>query len=250
MITGIAPGSTIIELDAPQFCETANHVISQRHLWNNLPRPENTALDLVAYAIEEIGKENSSGDYFDNSVLEAILLFKNVSTSDNFQCQLVCKWEDSQIYSLNRRIFNRVRELSSVIPSPKVSIVSGILDQIKHIGGHFRLLVNNEHHLFGRLLPDSLDIEVLRPLWGRSVTVEGLVHFNVSGKPRLIEARSMSIQSESDVIFEALPQMASDNFSPVISKKEEKLASEFNPLNLRGKWPGDEPVEELLADLD
>ena len=115
--------------------------------------------------------------------------------------------------------------------------------------------------LQGRLDPGHLDIELLRPLWGRRATVQGIVHFKSSGQPRFIAARRIGARAEGDKIFESMP-LAEIGGGPVAgvltgsdqvavgSRGSTKAIRRVDPMVLWGAWPGDEPIEELLAALD
>ena len=144
-------------------------------------------------------------------------------------------------------------------PAARGWIVSGRLDLIEHAAGQFRLLIG-DGSLQGRLDRAHLDVERLRRLWGKHVTVQGIVHFRSDGRPRLIEARRIVPRAERDGIFEILPTAeidgsltgeppesdgcASDSKSPAPPRQQ------IDPMSLWGTWPGDEPIEELLAELD
>ena len=134
-------------------------------------------------------------------------------------------------------------------PKPRSFIVSGRLDEIKHGNGRFRLVVGQRAVLFGRVDQTSLDVEALRPLWGKHTTVEGLVHFKVNGQPRLIEARRISSHQRGDIVFEEMPTVDIEDSQDLLSviRKEAKV---FDPIQLAGAWPGNEPIEQLLAELD
>ena len=58
-------------------------------------------------------------------------------------------------------------------PEPRAFIVSGRLDEIKHGNGRFRLVVAQGSALLGRVDPTSLDVEALRPLWGKHFDCRG-----------------------------------------------------------------------------
>ena len=103
--------------------------------------------------------------------------------------------------------------------------------------------------MFGRLQSDQLDVEVLRRLWGKRATVQGKVHFKANGHPRLIEAHRLRPYQDRDAIFEELPATEIPR-SRILTPIQEKQARSFNVLSLCGTWPGNEPVEELLAQLD
>ena len=132
----------------------------------------------------------------------------------------------------------------------KAFVVSGRLDEIKYGGsGGFRLWLPQGRYLPGRLHPDFLDIEVLRPLWGRRITVEGMVHFKADGLPRFIQARRLSRFADSDVCFEEIPAIDCPR-SEGLTPAQERQARSSNFMELWGSWPGDEPIDELLAQLD
>ena len=99
----------------------------------------------------------------------------------------------------------QIEERLNLIPVPRAFVISGQLDEIGHGMGHFRLLMDTGRSVPGRLQRSSLDVELLRPLWGRLATVQGLVHFKSNGQPRVIEAYRISAWAEGDAIFERIP---------------------------------------------
>jgi hypothetical protein len=78
-VTDLEPGSTIFGIDAPQLRDTACEQFAQTDLWGNRPPLEDTALDLAAQAINELQLQDPAGDYFDSSVLDAILKFRTAA---------------------------------------------------------------------------------------------------------------------------------------------------------------------------
>lgn len=133
-------------------------------------------------------------------------------------------------------------------PASRAFIVNGRLDEVTD-EGRFRLLVNRDSPLFGRLTGGTPRIEALRFLMGGRVTVQGMVHFEADGQPRVIEARKIRRHVEGDDIFEEMPS-ADVPENPVFTPDQEQRAHSFDLMTLWGTWPGDEPIEELLARLD
>ena len=146
----------------------------------------------------------------------------------------------------NTQVSERLRS----IPPPKSYIVSGTLDEIKYGGGRFRLLLGRSDQLLGKLHPDLLDTEVLRPLWGNPTTVEGLVHFKANGQARWIEARRMSGRAEGDRVFEVIPSAEGEKALHSVPAPRKRRVRITDPILLAGSWPGDESIDELLAQLD
>ena len=248
-ITGLESGSTVLGIEAPLLGETAYDEFAQQEFWRDQPKLDDTALDLAAYAIQEAGDVDSAGDRFDSGVLEAILKFRKAVRASGIRYELFPQVSARGLFTLDEKICAQVNERMKKIPAPKAFIVSGRLDEIKHGGGRFRLLLDTDSQLLGRLRPDSLDAEVLRPLWGKPTTVEGMVHFKASGQPRLIEAYRMSVCAEGDDVFKEMPSVENTEKQSFIVAQVERVRS-ADPLELAGAWPGDEPIDELLAQLD
>ena len=248
-ITGLEAGSTVLGIEAPQLAETAYEEFAQQEFWRDQPRLDDTALDLAAYAIQEAGDANSAGDRFDSGVLDAILKFRKAARTSGIRYELTSEGSAHGRFTLDENVCVRVGERLKKIPVPKAFIVSGRLDEIKHGGGRFRLLLDSDSQLLGRLRPDSLDAEVLRPLWGKPTTVEGMVHFKASGQPRLIEAYRMSVCAEGDDVFKEMPSVEKTEKQSLVVAQVERVRF-ADPLELVGAWPGDEPIDELLAQLD
>lgn len=135
------------------------------------------------------------------------------------------------------------------IPAPRAVVIRGRLDEIGHDKGRFRLLVGEGGSLPGRLNRHVLDVESLRPLWGKHATVEGIVHFKADGTPRMIEARRIVASTPGDVVFGRLPVADVPATKLQALRPARTRIRHVDPMVLWGAWPGEEPVEELLADL-
>ena len=244
-ITGLEKGSTVIGLRAPSFGDVVPGLFAQLDSWREKPGPDDTALDLAALAIEEAGTDSPDGDRFDGSVLEAILKFSRSGGTHGINYKLVPRGSARGKFTLNEDLCARVRQQLESMPRPKAFVVTGMLDEIKHGGGRFRLLLEGNSYILGRLNADFPDVEALRTLRGRPTTVEGMVHFKVNGQPRLIEARKISPRLEGDCVFEKMPE---SGHKPESFFKRPTRAADID--NLAAAWPGDESVEELLAELD
>lgn len=166
---------------------------------------------------------------------------------------------DRGIVSLEPTFFPEIKECPHLIPAPRGFIVSGRLDETGYGSGRFRLLME-EGSLLGLLDRSHLDVALLHPLSGKLATVQGVVHFKSNGRPRFIEARRISAQAKGDTIFEIMPEVEigvgtldavteSERPKPVF-RTLGKAMRHVDPMILWGTWPGDEPIEELLDQLD
>ena len=250
-ITGQKPGSTILDLEAPQIGETAGVRLTQQEFWPARPNlsPTDTALDLVSLAIEEALDSDPEGDYFDSSVLEAILKFAKAAGPVGTVYELVSQDSARPGFVIDDDVCTRIGRKLNHIPAPTTSVVSGRLEEIRHSSGRFLLWIDQSSRILGKLDTSALSVEALRHLWGRQTTVQGLVHFKANGHPRLIEAYKISGYVEGDKIFEELPSAGTSDFRS-LSTSQERSDRPAKPMDLSDTWPGDEPIEELLALLD
>ncbi|MCY3683403.1 MAG: hypothetical protein OXH16_18550 [Gemmatimonadetes bacterium] len=248
-ITGGELGSTIFEIEAPQLDETAYVRFAQQNFWREETIMQDTAVDLAALSIQEAQETTSSGDYFDRAVLSAILRFRQPTVNANICYHLIPQESDYGEFTLDASVCNRIENRLKSLPPSRAFIISGWIEEIKQDGGRFFLELGDGRKMFGRLQSDQLDVEQLRPLWGKRATVQGMVHFKANGQPRLIEAYRLRPYQDRDAIFEELPSTEMPK-SRGLTRRQEKQARSFNVLSLCGTWPGNEPVEELLAQLD
>lgn len=249
-ITGLNPGSTVLDIEAPHLGETAHEKLFEGESHPEQPRLDDTALDLAAFAIEEAKAGDSQGNRFDSAVLEAILKFKEAGGNTGVCYELVPQGTARGRFKLAENIGVQLNQRLKSMMAPKAFVVSGRLDEIKYGDrGRFRLWLPDGRRLPGRLHPEFLDIEALRPLWGKRVTVEGTVHFRANGLPQFIKARRVSRFADGDVCFEETPTTdypRTEGLTPA----QEREARSANFMELWGSWPGDEPIDELLAQLD
>ena len=249
-MTGLGPGSTVLNIEAPRLGGVKGLDLDQQDLWLQQPDVDDTALDLAALAISEAQNAEASGDRFDSSVLEAILELGNAARTSGVRYELSPCKSGGRRFVLEDAACPRIRERMGLIPAPSAAVVSGQLDEIGHDQGRFRLLLGKHGTLAGRLDPAVLDVETLRPLWGRQATVEGLVHFKSNGQPRFIEARRITTRTVRDAIFERLPIAIMSGPESRSAQPVAKKLRRVDPMILWGVWPGDDPIEELLAELD
>ena len=246
-VTGLTSGSTILNLEAPTLGEAAGEQFAQQELWREGPSLDDTAFDLAARAVEEAQSSGSPGQSFDKSVLDAILRFKDVAGRDAHY-ELIPQDGGRHGFRLDHPACDRIGERLRDLPEARAFVVSGMLDEIRHTRRCFRLLMGRRRALIGQLDATATDAEALRTLWGKKVVIEGMVHFRADGKPRLIEARRLDRAREGDAVFEEMPTAAIPESSFAQYLERQPASGDF--MALWGAWPGDEPIEKLLEQLD
>ena len=255
-ITGLRPGSTIIEIEAPFLRSTAREQFSQRGLENDDLDLESTSLDLLSMAIEETMTDRPAGNRFDSSVLDGILMFRKLVGNSNIRCDLVSQ-DPARPWRLSvscQTCVNALKLKERMPTKSQVFIVSGKLEKIESSARRFRLLIGSGKHLAGMLRSDLIDFVKLRPLWGQTITAKGDVHFKLNGQPRMMEVHHITRSRPQDGIFQKVPSPNDRSlFSEAaqassIKKIGRKYAVDLDELV--GAWPGDETIDELMAVLD
>lgn len=249
-VTGLTSGSTVVAITSKRLIDTPSSPFGQGESPSGQSGidGEDTALDLAARAIREAQVPDSPGDCFDSAVLDAILeLGKSVRTGE-VTYSLSRRGVAEPDFVLSRRACSRIAERKRALPVPRAFIVSGRVQQLAHTRGQFQLEISNGRDLYGRLHADANDAELLRPLWGKQATIQGIVHFKANGQPRMIEAQRFAAGQAGDHLFAEIPdsKLATSKVRPEGTQGGARVAK---PMELVGTWPGDESVQELLQAL-
>ena len=253
-LTGLMPGSTILDIEAPTLRESAYEVFAIQDLLVDRtetcrPSLDDTALDLASLAIREAQEDDPAGERFDGAVLEAILGFRNAAGDPGVRYEMTSRTSAHGNFLLDDSACARLQERLNSIPASRAFIASGRLDRIEHDAAKFRLIMDRSAPLLGKLAGEALDVELLRSLWGEQTTVAGMVHFKHNGQPRLIEARRIRGYMEGDSVFQEIPS-AEVSTRHVLPENETRRGRAADFMKLWGTWPGEEPLDELLAQLD
>jgi hypothetical protein len=248
-LTGVKKGSTVLAIEAPLLDETAKEQIRQQDFWYVVPRPNDTALTLLTRSVHDTTAEVLDSDAYDAGILESLLQFKSFLKSSAERVELRCMSRPKEHFKVGEQELTKIERLKAKTPAPRAFVVSGLFDVIEHNKKRFHLVLSNGESLLGTIDTEHLDIERMRQYWGKKVTIKGTVHFRPSGKPRLIEAQVIKPREPGEEVFETLPQEPSQiEFVKLV--RETAAAKNDWLKEVWGKWPGDEPIEDLLVALN
>ena len=131
---------------------------------------------------------------------------------------------------------------------PSRHIVTGRLDKVSYSSRRFELEIAPDEKLIGRLAPSFEDLKALRSLSGEQVTLVGMVHYEANGTPRFIEVDQILPRQEGDEGFCRSPTpWYWQGIGPPTRRGTKPKPFDFR--SLIGSWPGDEPIEDLMAAL-
>ena len=246
-VTGLEKGSTTLVIEARRLGETAPEQIKQQDLWYSKPQPEDTALTLLSRSVKEAVSENLESTAYDKGVLDGLLSFESFFKTFGDKLVMQAPSRPAENFTLSCNELERVRRLKADTPEPTALVISGQFDMIQHSTRRFHLLLSNGHVIPGTIDPDILNVENMRDFWGKKVTIKGMVHFNPGRKVRLLEAQTIKPAEEGEEIFEKMP--APPKPVALFDSDLHKLSVGPALEEIWGKWPGDEPIEELLSAL-
>jgi hypothetical protein len=246
LITGFARGSTIIEVEAPAFGSTLEPEMIQGDFWREMPKEDDSVFTVLQNSLRDVEAENVDSDRYDRGVLDSLVKFGRFFRHAEY-LEISRKDGREAVFSITADSVKHVEKLRSNTPEPQTMVVSGKLEQITYKTGRFLMEMPNGDKLNGRVHPEFLETEDLRNLWGKKVSVKGPVHFKPSGVARFIDAELLKSMDPTEEIFERLPVaiQLEASFSGLVEASKVPV----DVAEIWGQWPGDESIEELLADL-
>ncbi len=247
-VTGLKPGSTVIELNAPVLGETIPEVFAQKTLWEEPFNQEDTALTLLSRSLSDVVTENMESDYLDAGVLDALLAFQPIIKNYASEIELTPQGPGNGGFKISGNEIKKIRKLKLETPKPKTVVIAGHFNLIEHAGLRFQLIPQEDKKIQGVMNPALINVEDMRALWGKRVTIKGKAHYKPSGKFRHIEAEEIRPFVEGDEIFRRIPegQRTLKGFETYI--QEHSIGKTLKKV--WGKWPGDESIESLLSALE
>ena len=244
MITGISKGSTILQIKAPTFGESAPELVQQLSFWDPAMKPEDTAISLLSKSVQDATGGNVESEYYDRGVLESLMSFNPLLKEQVKDLEMECSSRPSEQFRISDRELGTISRIEAEIPEPKAIVVAGIFNTIEHTPRRFELVLQSGHKVRGIAESVHVDTEQMRTLWGKKVTVKGIGHFKPTGAVRSIEAEVIKPFDTGEELFETVPKRGLPaNLIQDIAKRQRVKS----PLKeVWGKWPGDESIEEIL----
>ncbi|MBI5685848.1 MAG: hypothetical protein HZC54_12315 [Verrucomicrobia bacterium] len=245
-LTGLESGSTVLNLEAPTLGETVGDQLAQQDMWFTPPSADDTVFSLVSRSVRDTTAENLESNAYDAGVLNGLLELKPFLKKAQ-RIELRAHGRPKEDFEIGMPEIEKFERLKQQTPKPHAMVVSGLLDSIQHSRRRFQLMVSEGQSVPGRVDEEFLDAEQMRDLWGKKVTVKGMVYFRPSGHVQLLEAHLIRLMQNGEEIYEEMPLEQSE--AGFVREVAQTGHHKDWVKEVWGKWPGDEDIEELLADL-
>jgi hypothetical protein len=248
LFTGLQKGSTVLGIEAPVLKDALSDQNIQQDLWGTTPDPDDTAISFIARSIRDATAENLESDYFDAGVLSSLLEMKSFFSDNKKTIKIHCAEKKQEDFSIDFPIIEKVENLKIRIPESRAIMMAGRLEEVGYSRKRFRLDLADGQIIPGQIDEEFVDVEELRRLWGKKVSIKGTVNYKPSGKIRLLEAQMLKLMEEGEEVFENVLVVQTE-FEFI--RQLTTTSTRRNWLNdVRGKWPGDESIDDLINELE
>jgi hypothetical protein len=239
-------GNTLLQLEAPALGEAAEELYKQGKLWNDLPAPADTAVNVMARVINDVRNQNPDSPRYDPSLLRVTYHLSPLFVRDLKSIRCPETLRDFELRAvIDRDVPARAHELSNRTPSPRQVRVVGTLDMMRYSTRAFALKLQDGKEVCG-VLEHPASMEELSTFLNRKVLIIGKAIYRPSGSLLRIDANHFEEPDEQSRLFYRVPPpiaTAPDMPKLRVSDTSKGIAAFF------GIWPGEESDAELLAAL-
>lgn len=232
---------TVLRFEVAPFGEAAADLFAQAQLWEDGPRPEQTAFELLAAALDDVGTRRAESSRFDPGLLRRIGSYRRLFSGDRLSSIVLPDVIHQRPGRLDAAVVQSARELADVTPQPRRVRVAGRLDLMGASQGVLKL------HVAGGIVTaiwegeESLD--QFAPLFNKDVVCEGLGVFRPSGTLLRIDADALAPASERDEFFRQAPVAAARTEVARGARLRSGEASVY--VGFLGSIPAEETDEEF-----
>jgi len=196
--------ATILRFEVAPFGEVAEELFTQKQIWDDGPRADQTAFELLGEALNDVGTRRMESSRFDPGLLRRIGRYRALFRKDGLSRIALPDTTLAQPGQIDAEVVASARELSSVTPAPRRVRIAGRLDLMGASQGVLKLDLGREG-IVTALWEGTEPIEELKALFNRDVVCEGQGVFRPSGSLLRIDADAIAPASDADAFFRQLP---------------------------------------------
>ena len=238
-------GATLLRFEVPTFGSVAAELFQQRLLWDDGPKPEETAFELFGAALHDVAVRRTESNSFDPGLLRRIRTYQRVLTR-GVELITLPDTNAARRGQIDTDVVIAASELWAVTPPSRRVRVTGRLDVMGASQGVLKLNVR-PGEIVTALWEGEQPVESLREYFNRDVVVEGLAIFRPSGSMLRIDADAIVAASSDDEFFRGIPTGTVQRDYHKLARL--KVGDKSAYAQLRGSLTGEESDEEFEAAL-
>jgi hypothetical protein len=236
-------GATLLHFEVPTFGSVASELFEQRLLWDDGPKPEETAFELFGAALHDVAVRRTESNRFDPGMLRRIRTYQRVIGRGIDRITMPDTVLDRR-GQIDASVVTAASELYAVTPTPRRVRVTGRLDVMGASQGVLKLDVRPSE-IVTALWDGEEPVETLREFFNRDVVVEGVGVFRPSGSLLRVDADAIVLASSQDEFFRRVPSAAAKRDYHKLARL--KVGEKSSYAQLRGWLPSDESDEDFNA---
>lgn len=239
--------ATLLRFEVAPFGEVAAELFQQQDLWDDGPRPDQTAFELLGSALGDVAAHRVESSRFDPGLLRRIASYRKMFGHGRLQRIALPDTALPQPGQLDSAVVMEAKALSDSTPSSQRVRVTGRLDLMGASQGVLKLHLQ-PGSVVTAIWEGDVPLDKLTAFFNRDVVVEGLAIFRPSGSLLRVDADAIAPANTNDEFFRHLP-------TGVIARDFTKLA-QLRPgeksvyTRILGSIPAEESDEAFAAAVE
>jgi hypothetical protein len=233
---------TKLHFQVARFGDVAAELFEQRQLWDDGPRPDQTAFDLLALSLGDVRNKREDSSRFDHGLLNRFASYRTALKRgvDSIRIDGGAA-QQSQIDLLLVNASDQLRKQTP--PSRRVRLCAKLdmLGVSRKVMGMYL-----EDGTLVTALWNADEFAGLAGFLDKDVVIEGLAVFRPSGKLLRIDADAITSARASDSYFSTLPLPGVADYAAAVRTRPGASAYK----ELLGMIPGEETDEEFLQAME
>lgn len=197
-------GATLLRFEVAPFGEVAADLFSQAHLWEDGPQPDQTAFELLAATLEDVGSRSTDSNRFDPSMLRRIGSYRKLFGKDGLTSIVLPDVTLHKSGHLDASVVQSARDMAHTTPHARRVRVAGRLDLMGASQGVLKLHVNSGAVVTG-IWEGEGALDQFAALFNKDVVCEGIGVFRLSGSLLRIDADALAPATANDDFFRHAP---------------------------------------------
>lgn len=239
--------ATLLRFEIPTFGEAAADYFKQAQLWEDGPKPEETAFELFAGALDDVRSRRAESNRYDLGMLRSIRRYKGLFTKGGLAritMPDVARRDRSQ---LDTEVLTIAGELADVTPIPRRIRVAGRLDLMGASQGVLKIHLD-AGAVITALWQGEEPLDSLAQFFNRDVLCEGTGMFRPSGSLLRIDADALALAEGQVDAFRTVP-VAVPNSD--VARAARARQGEPNPYaSFLGSIPAEESDEDFARAIE
>ncbi|MFN7342692.1 MAG: hypothetical protein ACK5TA_05085, partial [bacterium] len=233
---------TKLHFKVARFGDVAGELFDQRQLWDDGPKPEQTAFDLLALSLGDVRNQRGDSSRYDHGLLNRFAKYR--SSLNRGVDSILIEGSESKEACIDPVLVASAESLRKQTPPSRRVRLCGKLDMLGVSRKVMGLYL--EDGTLVTALWNTEDFTGLAGYLDKDVVIEGLAVFRPSGRLLRIDADAIDSAGSRDSYFSVLPLPGVVDYAAAV-----RVRPGSSPYkDLLGMIPGEESDEEFLKAIE